>query len=269
MKKTLFPFMFVAALAVTFTGCKDPEPDPEPETPELGYIKPDCDPFTRQIVDGGFENCWYKQRMSNEVYEEYQSSVLYTLNNLHAMLDVPSMMLTSSPITAYRDTIDPHSGNCCMKLVTGELTDQSKGRLLIPGAIAPLDENFVYQFLHSDEYPNGINVKKAYTEKPTAFKGYFKYKPVNGDYGSIKIELYNGNEVIARGFQSFNSEVSTWSTFNIPIDYTLNGGSLQTATPTHISIIISSSGAYNFADLTNCQGQVGSTLWIDDIEFEF
>lgn len=265
-----FPLMFVAALAVTFTGCKDPEPTPTPDPEsEIGYTKPDCAKFTHQIVDGGFEDCWYKQKMNNEEYVEYQSSVFYTLNNLHAMMDVPSMMLTSSPITAYRDDTDPHSGNYCMKLVTDQLTDQSKGRLLIPGAIAPLDENFVYQFLHNDEYPEGINVKKAYTDKPTAFKGYFKYKPVNGDYGSIKVELYNGSNVIARGYERFDNEVTSWTSFNIPMDYTVNGGSMETANPTHISIIISSSGAYNFEDLTSCQGEVGSTLWIDDIELEF
>ncbi len=271
MKKILVPLMIAAAFALALVGCKEPEPEPTP-TPgqESGYVKPDCAPFTKQIVDGGFEDCWYKVKMNNEEYYEYQSSVFYSLNNLHAMLDVPSMMLTSSPITAHRETTDPHSGNVCLKLVTGELTDQSKGRLLIPGAIAPLDENFIDQFLNiSGNYPDGINVKRAYTEKPTAFKGYFKYLPVNGDYGSICVELYNGSQMIARGYQRFDSNVNAWTSFNIPIDYTVNGGNYSDATPTHISIILSSSGAYNFADLTNCQGEVGSTLWLDDVELDF
>lgn len=266
MKKLFAPITMLIAVVMMAASCDKPtpQPDPDPTIPDpyedLSFTKPLPAAFTKQIVDGGFEDCWYKEQMSNEIYAEYQSSVFYTLNNLHAMMDVPAMMLTSSPITAEREMSDPHGGKCCMKLVTGELTDQSKGRLLIPGAIAPLDENFVDQFLNDE---NGINVKKPYTEKPTAFKGYFKYKPVNGDFGSFCVELYNGNEVIGRGYQRLDNEVTSWQSFNVPIEYT------STSTPTHISIIISSSGDYNFADLTNCHGEVGSTLWIDDIEFDF
>lgn len=274
MKKMIFPMLLCAAFVFMAVSCENPnEPEPDP-TPvdttdtDLGFIKPECEAFVHDIVDGGFENCWYKQEMSNEIYVEYQSSVFYSLNSLHALLDVPAMMLNSSPITAYRDKSDPHSGKSCMKLVTGLLTDGG-GQLLIPGAMAPLDENFVYQFLHPDEYPEGINIKKPYTDKPTALKGFFKYHPVNGDEGSICVELYNGSEVIARGYQRFTTDETQWSSFNIPIDYTVNGGSLSTAQPTHISIVVSSSADYNFADLTHCQGQVGSTLWLDDISFDF
>ncbi len=274
MKKLMIPLTLCLAAIFMAVSCKDPEPTPDdPDIvdttdTDLGFTKPTCEAFVHDIVDGGFENCWYKQEMSNEIYVEYQSSVFYSLNSLHALMDNPSMMLTSSPITAYRDKTDPHSGKSCMKLVTGQLTD-GNGQLLIPGAMAPLDENFVYQFLHPDVYPEGINVKKAYTDKPTAIKGFYKYLPVNGDEGSICVELFNGSEKIARGYQRFGSDVSQWTSFNIPIDYTINGGSLSTAQPTHISIIVSSSADYNFADLTNCQGQVGSTLWLDDISFEF
>lgn len=271
MKKLMIPMLLCLAVVFMAASCEKPDkPKPKP-TPvdttdsDLGFTQPECEAFVHDIVDGGFENCWYKKEMSNEIYLEYQSSVLHSLNSLHALLDVSSMMLNTSPITAYRDKSDPHTGKSCMKLVTGELTD-GQGRLLIPGAIAPLDDNFVDQFLNSAD---GINVKKPYTDKPTAFKGYFKYQPVNGDHGSFCVELYNGNDVIARGYSEFGDNVGEWTSFNVPIDYTVNGGSISTAQPTHISIIISSSAAYNFADLTNCQGEVGSTLWIDDIAFEF
>ena len=271
MKKMMIPMLLCLAVIFMAASCDKPEPPKPDPTPvdttdtDLGFTKPTCEAFVHDIVDGGFENCWYKQEMSNEIYVEYQSSVFYSLNSLHALLDVQSMMLTSSPITAYREKNDPHSGKSCMKLVTGLLTD-GQGSLLIPGAMAPLDENFVDQFLNSAD---GINVKKPYSDKPTAIKGFYKYLPVNGDEGSICVELFNGSEKIARGYQRFGSDVSQWTSFNIPIDYTINGGSLSTAQPTHISIIVSSSADYNFADLTNCQGQVGSTLWLDDISFEF
>ena len=271
MKKLMIPMLLCLAVVFMAASCEkpdDPEPDPTPvdtTDTDLGFDVPTCEAFTKQIVDGGFEDCWYKRQMSNEVYLDYKSSVLHSLNSLHGLLDVSAMMLTSSPITAYRDKTDPHSGKSCLKLVTGLLTD-GQGQLLIPGAIAPLDDDFVNQFLNSAD---GINVKRPYTEKPAAFKGYFKYQPVNGDHGSFCVELYNGSEVIARGYSEFGDNVGEWTAFNVPIDYTINGGSMSTAQPTHISIIISSSAAYNFADLTHCQGQVGSTLWLDDISFDF
>ena len=154
MKKLMIAMLLCLAVIFMAASCDKPEPPKPDPTPvdttdtDLGFTKPTCEAFVRDIVDGGFEDCWYKQEMSNEIYVEYQSSVFYSLNSLHALLDVQSMMLTSSPITAYRDKSDPHSGKSCMKLVTGLLTD-GQGSLLIPGAMAPLDENFVDQFLNS------------------------------------------------------------------------------------------------------------------------
>lgn len=254
-----FSFLFLSVAILAFVGCEDPdEPTPTPTDPE----EPVSEEFTKQIVDGGFESCWYSQEMTDETYLEYKSSVFYTLNNLHALIEVPDLMLTSSPITAYRDE-DAHGGNYCMKLVTGVLTDQSKGRLLIPGAIAPLDQNFVYQFLTPSEYPDGINVKREYHEKPEVLKGYYKYIPVAGDSASVSVKLYNGSDVIAEGYFLEKNAVNAWTQFEVPIVYS------NSATPTHISIIISASAGYNFADLTHCEGQEGSTLWIDDLGFTF
>lgn len=260
MKK--LSLLFAAALVCVATGCSKPEEPEEPE--ESTPSTPVSEEFTKQIVDGGFESCWYTQSMTGENYWEYNSSVFYTLNNLHALIEVPDLMLTSSPLTAFRDE-DAHSGNYCMKLVTGILTDQSKGRLLIPGAIAPLDQNFVYQFLTPSEFPDGINVKREYHEKPTALVGYYKYTPVAGDSASVSVKLYNGSEVIAEGYYVEKNDVSGWTQFNVPI----SGDNYSSSNPTHISIIFSSSAGYDFSDLTHCQGQEGSTLWLDDVELVF
>ena len=94
--------------------------------------------------------------------------------------------------------------------------------------------------------------------------GYYKYAPVASDSASISVKLYNGSEVIAEGYLLEKNEVNTWTQFEVPMVY-----SNTSATPTHISIIISASAGYDFADLTNCQGQEGSSLWIDDLEFTF
>ena len=262
--RKLFTVLFaVFACIVFFASCeKEPEPDPVKPTPsntEFPTSKPDCAPFTKEIVDGGFESCWYWQSTQNDTYLEYQSSVLMSLNMLHALEDmIPG---TTAPISAFCDSLTPHSGKYAMKLVSGRIHDEQNGELFLPGAMAPLNENFIDEFLND----GNISVKRPYTEKPTAIKGYYKYAPVDGDAGSITVTLYNGDNVIAEGTLSESNTVGEWTAFNIPI----TGENYATTTPTHISIIFSASEGYNFADLLSCTGKEGSALWLDDVEFVF
>lgn len=266
MKKILSLLLMCAVVTFVSVSCEDPDepkPNPTPNPDEPGSWPteaPACEAFTHQIVDGGFETQWYQPQGSE--YLEYQSSVFYTLNSLSIMRDIPAMQVTNAPITSVLDSETPHSGKYAMKLVTGILRDAANGQLLIPGAIAPLNTNFVDEFLNS---PDGINVKRPYTDKPTSISGYFKYASVAGDSASICVELFNGSTVIARGYFLQKTSASSWTHFTAPIEYT----DYASATPTHISIVISSSAGYNFADLTNCKGQDGSTLWIDDLELGF
>ena len=264
MKKLLTILFVIFALAAFVTSCeKEPQPAPQgtdtPTNTEFPTSKPECAPFTKQFVDGGFENCWYWQSTQNNTYLEYQSSVLLSLNMLHALEDmIPG---TTAPFSAFCDSLTPHSGRFAMKLVSGRIHDDNNGELFLPGAIAPLNETFISEFL-SD---GNINVKKPYTEKPTALKGYYKYTPVEGDTASVSVKLYNGDEVIAEGTFVEKNTVSGWTEFNIPI----TGANYDAVTPTHISIIISASAGYDFSNLMNCVGKEGSTLWIDDFELVF
>ena len=197
MKKLLFVLFVSVAFTAFFASCeKEPEPQKPQETPtntNFPTSKPECAAFTKEFVDGGFESCWYWQSTQNDTYLEYQSSVLLSLNMLHALEDmIPG---TTAPFSAFCDSVTPHSGNFAMKLVSGRIHDDNVGELFLPGAIAPLNETFISEFL-SD---GNINVKRPYTEKPTAIKGYYKYAPVSDDIASIRVILYNGDEVIAEG----------------------------------------------------------------------
>lgn len=262
--RKLFTVLFASlACVIFFASCeKEPKPDPVNQTPsntEFPTTKPDCASFTKEIVDGGFESCWYWQSTQNNTYLEYQSSVLMSLNMLHALEDlIPG---TTAPFTAFCDSLTPHSGKYAMKLVSGRIHDEQNGELFLPGAMAPLNEKFIDEFLND----GNISVKRPYTEKPTAIKGYYKYAPVDGDRGSITVTLYNGDNVIAEGTLIESNNVGSWTEFNIPI----TGENYANTTPTHISIIFSASADYNFADLLSCTGQVGSALWLDDLEFVF
>ena len=262
--KKLFAILFAfVALTAFVTSCeKDPVPDPPKPTPsntDFPSSKPECAPFTKQIVDGGFESCWYWQSTQNDTYLEYQSSVFLSLNMLHALEDmIPG---TTAPFTAYCDSLTPHDGRFALKLVSGHIYDATIGELFLPGATAPLNETFISEFLNE----GNINVKRPYTEKPTALKGYYKYTPVDGDTASVKVQLFNGEDVIAEGIFVERNTVGGWTEFNIPI----TGANYDATTPTHISIIISASAGYDFANLDNCVGKEGSTLWVDDLELVF
>ena len=266
MKKLLIPFMIMALISSVIVSCEKPDPTPDdptdPDNPTGWPTEaPACAAFTSQIIDGGFETQWYHPKGVD--YLEYKSSVFYTLNSLVDLKDIPSLQVTNAPISAQIDSVTPHSGRYAMKLVTGTLTDAANGHLLIPGAIAPRNTNFVDEFLNN---PDGISIKRPYTAKPTSIKGYFKYTSVAGDSASVCVELFSGNTLVARGYFLQKSTVSTWTPFSAPIEYI---GDYNACSPTHISIIVSSSAGYNFADLTNCKGQDGSTLWVDDLEFGF
>ena len=262
--KKLFVILFAfVALTAFVTSCeKDPVPDPPKPTPDhtdFPSTKPECAAFTKQIVDGGFESCWYWQSTQNDTYLEYQSSVFLSLNMLHALEDmIPG---TTAPFTAYCDSLTPHDGRFALKLVSGHIYDATIGELFLPGATAPLNETFISEFLNE----GNINVKRPYTEKPTALKGYYKYTPVDGDTASVKVQLFNGDDVIAEGIFVEKNTVNGWTEFNIPI----TGANYDATTPTHISIIISASAGYDFVDLDNCVGKEGSTLWVDDLELVF
>lgn len=264
MKRLLILLFAIVALTVFTTSCeKDPKPEePSNDTPtntEFPTSKPNCAAFTKQIVDGGFESCWYWQSTQNDTYLEYQSSVFLSLNMLHALEDmIPG---TTAPFSAYCDSVTPHNGHFALKLVSGRIHDENNGELFLPGAIAPLNESFISEFL-SD---GNINVKRPYTEKPTALKGYYKYTPVEGDTASIKIQMFNGDEVIAEGIFVESNTISGWTEFNIPI----TGENYSTTTPTHISIIMSASAGYDFSNLMECVGKEGSALWVDDLELVF
>lgn len=240
------------ALAITtvftFTSCDpdDPEPPINPNTPNP------VDSTFSQIPDGGFETGWSTQTADAGQYLEYQTAAFYTLNSLHAF---PNALHIDGPITSIRDG-NAHTGNYAMKLKTDTL-HSAQLTILIPGAMGTLSTNYINDFLNSG---GSVNIRKPYTDSPTAFSGFYKYTPIAGDSASISVVLYNNNTVVASGLLKEKNAVDEWTPFNVPINY------VSATAPTHIEIICSASAGYDFNDLQHCQGQVNSTLYLDDIE---
>lgn len=185
-----------------------------------------------------------------------------------------------------------HSGNSAAQLKTAYVVVKLAAASLFTGDFISLID------LNGAKLDWGV----PFTSRPSALKGYLNYAPVGIDKGtkptevvapakgendacqifcalvteqfhvanaanndgyelSTKIDWENDNRVIAYGemTKSTKTEANTWEEFNIPLIY-----HSTTRIPTHLIIVCSSSkwGDYFY-------GGDGSTLYLDDFEFEY
>jgi hypothetical protein len=110
-----------------------------------------------------------------------------------------------------------------------------------------------------------IMLGKPFTDKPSKFKGWYKYMPVSGDSagGVAMLTRFNmgtgKTDTIAKANIMFKNSVSIYTEFNLDFDYKITG-----LNPDTIIMVFTSS-----ADGGNFNGQVGSTLLIDDVSLEY
>ena len=187
------------------------------------------------IPESGFEN-WTQ----TGTYEEPTGNWWTSLNALKSL---------GGPVTLSKTT-DIHSGNYAAKLETKQW-----GTLIIPGLLVS------GRFVTAAPF---ILQGKPFTDKPIKFKGYYKYISVNNDSAALfaMITKYNSStlkrDTIAFAQKAILTTTNTYTPFEINFVYSLS------TTPDSIDIVFSSSAAgANFA------GQVGSTLFIDDIMLEY
>ena len=206
--------------------------------------------------DGKFENCWEwfinpnKGPGKSNYWDFKDGYFLSTLNQLHELAGAEG----DAPLTAYRvqgaEAYDGYS----VKLKSDEMIF-GDSIVFLPGVAATLNINFV---------PIKCTMGRPFTSRPTAIKGVYNYTPVNGDSAAIEVVLKKNGNVVGGGKMVTTSKVSGWQSFNVPI--TSNN------TPDTIVVVFAASGNYDFTDintLMKCKGQIGSTLWLDNIEFEY
>ncbi|HOV11832.1 MAG TPA: hypothetical protein PLL90_08715, partial [Bacteroidales bacterium] len=103
--------------------------------------------------------------------------------------------------------------------------------------------------------------------KPLKFRGYYKYAPVGGDSALVSVLLSKYNpalgkrDTIGLGREIFKNVVTEYTMIDLPINYQ------SQETPDTLTLLVCSSAGIRFDDLMNCKGQVGSTMWIDEIFF--
>lgn len=117
--------------------------------------------------------------------------------------------------------------------------------------------------------------------RPTKLSGYYKYQPgetmrdgatvpadrtLTSDECDIYVMLWSGDTKIAEAHYTDNKAVSTYTKFELPIEYTDN-----TKRPDKITIVATSSrygGEFSGMSVVG-QLAVGSTLWVDDFELSY
>lgn len=155
---------------------------------------------------------------------------------------------SASTVTVSKTT-DVVSGTYAARLETKKL-----GTLLVSGLLASGNFN-----LSTTSLKRG----QPFTDKPTHLKGFYKYTPVSGDSCAVAIELSkwknNSHYIVADASLVTN----VGSTQYQPFDLQLNYYDLL-ETPDSITIVFSSS-----AEGDNFQGQVGSTLYIDNVSLDY
>jgi len=189
-----------------------------------------------QIQEGGFEN-W---TLFQKTYYEPTGGWWTSLNTLSAL---------GGPVTV-SPTTDVHSGSNAAKLET-----KKWGTFLLPGLLAS------GSFIMTSPY---IKEGKPFTGKPFKFNGWFKYSPVNGDSAAIATFLTKYNTVtgkqdtVAQAIEVLKGNVSEYNPFSLIYEY-----KSAIDPDTIIIVFISSAGS------GNSSGQVGSTLFIDDVNLEY
>lgn len=103
-----------------------------------------------------------------------------------------------------------------------------------------------------------------FTGRPTSLKGWYKYTSVNNDSSSIYVKLTKWNsstntrDVVGFIEKRDYSSVNAYTPFELVINYT------STDTPDSITVVFSAS-----AGAEQNKGEVGSSLWIDDVSLNY
>ncbi len=252
--KIHFRFLLSAAVLVSLllvqATCKKDPPDPDPVEPVPTYT---C---TSNITDGCMDD-WKLVTTPTGNYIDPMQGFLATLNELYS---VPPEAGGPGPLTA--DTVtDCMQGKYAVKLTAKQFHVMAGLDIFIPG----------YVGASTLDIPNAtIHLGRPYTLRPQRLQAYYKYAPVSGDSALIQVMLTRWNTTSAKRDTIANDRivvkdpVSAYTQLDLPLTYFDN-----TATPDTLVLLFATSAGIDFNDLQGCNGQIGSTMWVDDLKFVF
>jgi hypothetical protein len=174
------------------------------------------------------------------------------LRTLNALAD-EAFPLTG-PVTVFREN-SAHSGNYAARMVSNVL-----GIFFIPGFLGTGDVDILNQTIHLGRQFNG---------RPERFQGWYKYQPVSGDSAEFRVwftrfdALNQQSVLVGSASQKINSAVTSYTQFDLAINY------VDAGNPDTLIIFSTPSAGYSLTSLLSSSGQVGSTLWADDLAFVY
>jgi hypothetical protein len=239
-------FAVITAAFSIQSGCKK-ETTPPVDEPDPVVT---C---TANITGGCFDE-W--KDITTGVYPYYEPAGDF-LKTLNLLASLPPEIGGPGPVTTEKTT-DSYSGAMAAKLISKVFSPQQGTNIFLPGLVASSELNIPAQT---------IDLGKPYTGRPVSFKGYYKYFPVSGDSALIEVLLtkYNTSlhkrDTIAITKNIIKNTVSSYTLFDYALTYH------STDTPDTAVILLVSSAGINFQNLQGCTGQIGSTMYVDEIYF--
>jgi hypothetical protein len=168
--------------------------------------------------------------------------------------------LGPGPITAEK-TDDAHSGSWAAKLKSENFT-MIPNDIFIPGMMG---------FTQLDMLNNGIKLGKPCPGcKPVKFTGWYKFDQVNGDSCAAILLVSKWNTALQKkdtiGYcrTDFKSPQTAYTYFEMPVTYGTTG-----LEPDSMLVLLVSSGGFSAINFQGGIGQVGNTMYVDDISIEY
>ena len=181
------------------------------------------------------------------------------LGTLNSLANLPSSAQGPGPITVYRTT-DSHNGTYAAKLVSHPFV-LGANTIFIPGMLGSAVMNMVGVTAWLGNPCPGC--------KPTHFKGFYKYAPVNGDSCTAIVLASKWNaskhkrDTIGYGKFVQHTAVEAYTQFDVPVSYK------SVSSPDSLTILVISSAGFNVINFTGSVGQDGSTMYVDDLSLEY
>jgi hypothetical protein len=212
------------------------------------------------IPNASFENWTPKTSPAYGPYFEFETDLFYTLNSLYDLKNDAG----ASDLTAFRDNNIVQHGNYSIRLTSGRVAGGT-GWVFLPGMVGTVSQDFVNEFLDPGNL-DGVKISKLWEyDTPHALEGYFQYKPVDGDSALIDIGFYDYDGLAFPPVTKIiKGTVDTWTKFSLDVPEKYWNEEFH-----EIRILFVASAGVNFVHLDECVGQLGSTLWVDNLSLNY
>lgn len=212
--------------------------------------------FSQSNLPNGDMEGWHDVTLGTVTYTQIDGPLFNTLNELAA---IPPP-IGPGPITAEK-TDDAHSGSWAAKLKSENFT-MIPNDIFIPGMMG---------FTQLDMLNNGIKLGKPCPGcKPIKFTGWYKFDQVSGDSCAAILLVSKWNTTLHKkdtiGYcrTDFKVPQSAYTYFEMPVTYGTTG-----LEPDSMLVLLVSSGGFNPINFQGAVGQVGNTMYVDDISIEY